>query len=254
MSQTDLFPREGAAQEPQPAPLKNALRSSLSELAVGLPADWLEIVQPFLASDAGRVLEATLKSSTDSGAIVYPADPFRALRLTPLDDVKLVILGQDPYHGPGQAEGLAFSVPHGVRVPPSLRNIFKEYARDLGCAIPSGGSLVSWAQRGVLLLNTVLTVEASRPASHQRIGWEALTVYLIQAVAAHPCPKVFLLWGAHAQASAALIPAPHLVLMANHPSPLSVNRPPTPFQGCGHFSRARAFLQQAGSAMPLIEN
>jgi uracil-DNA glycosylase len=177
-------------------------------------------------------------------APVYPPDPLRALRLTPLDRVHVVILGQDPYHGPGQAEGLAFSVPADVKPPPSLRNILAELLRDCGIPPPGHGSLLAWAERGALLLNTVLTVEDGRPASHAGWGWERLTDALIRAATAHPAPKVFLLWGAHAQAKRALIEGHgHLVLTANHPSPLSARRPPQPFIGCGHFSQAQAWLK-----------
>ncbi len=163
----------------------------------------------------------------------------------------MVILGQDPYHGRGQAHGLAFSVPPGVRVPPSLRNIFKEIERDLGTPPPAfpvpGGSLVHWAEQGALLLNTVLTVEEAQPGSHAKRGWEVLTDALIAHVAGEAQPVVFMLWGAHAQSKRALITAPqHLVLCANHPSPLSALRPPVPFIGCGHFGKARAFRRAHG--------
>ena len=174
----------------------------------------------------------------------------RALQLTPLPEVRVVILGQDPYHGLGQAEGLAFSVQPGVQTPPSLRNIFKEMRDDLGLQPPMSGSLQAWAQRGVLLLNTCLTVEEGQAGSHAKRGWEALTDALIQAVAARPQACVFMLWGAHAQTKAPLITqasaahvAPRLLLQANHPSPLSALRGPTPFMGCRHFSQARNWLE-----------
>jgi uracil-DNA glycosylase len=162
--------------------------------------------------------------------------------------VHAVILGQDPYHGPGQAEGLAFSVAEGVKLPPSLRNIFKE----LGCQ-PATGSLGDWARRGVLLLNASLTVEQGLPGSHAKKGWEELTDALLAEVARHASPCVYMLWGAHAQAKGPLIEqtaAAHgrevLVLQANHPSPLSAARPPVPFLGCGHFREASAWLQARG--------
>ena len=160
--------------------------------------------------------------------------------------MRVVILGQDPYHGRGQAEGLAFSVASGIAFPPSLRNIFKELQRDLGTPQPKfpvpGGSLVSWATHGVLLLNTCLTVEEGLPASHSGRGWEVLTDALIRQVADGDHPVVFMLWGAHAQSKRTLIDAKrHKVLLANHPSPLSALRPPMPFIGCGHFSEARAW-------------
>jgi len=173
----------------------------------------------------------------------------RALLLTPPEEVRVVILGQDPYHGRGQAEGLAFSVAPGVALPPSLRNIFKELQRDLGTPFPEfpnpGGSLVRWAQRGVLLLNTCLTVEEGQPASHSNRGWEVLTDAVIQHVSQHAKPSVFMLWGAHAQSKKSLIDTSrHLVLMSNHPSPLSALRPPVPFLGNAHFSKARAWRDE----------
>jgi uracil-DNA glycosylase len=162
--------------------------------------------------------------------------------------VRVVILGQDPYHGRGQAEGLAFSVAPGVALPPSLRNIFKELQRDLGTAPPPfpnpGGSLVKWAMHGVLLLNTCLTVEEGQPASHSGRGWEVLTDAVIRHVSDGEDPVVFMLWGAHAQSKRALIDiGRHKVLMSNHPSPLSALRPPVPFIGCGHFGEARAWRE-----------
>lgn len=188
-----------------------------------------------------------LASRRQSGVAIYPPDPLRALRLTPLERCHVVILGQDPYHGPGQAEGLAFSVPPGVKPPPSLRNILAELQRDCGTPPVGHGSLLAWARRGALLLNTVLTVEEGRPASHARWGWETLTDALILTAARDSAPKVFLLWGAHAQAKRELVEGQgHLVLTANHPSPLSARRPPQPFLGCGHFGRAQAWLEAQG--------
>jgi uracil-DNA glycosylase len=167
--------------------------------------------------------------------------------------VHAVILGQDPYHGPGQAEGLAFSVPAGVKLPPSLRNIFKERNCDDPAAMPTSGSLLPWAQRGVLLLNAVLTVEDGAPGSHAKKGWELLTDALLAQVAATSSPCAYLLWGAHAQAKAKLIEETStandrdaLLLQANHPSPLSASRPPVPFLGCGHFRVAREWLAARG--------
>ncbi len=220
---------------------------SLQALAPG----WREPVASFLASAAGQALSARLQAALDAGAVVYPPEPFRALTLTALDDVRVVILGQDPYHGPGQAEGLAFSVAPGVKLPPSLRNIFKELQRSLDVPMPIDGSLVRWASQGVLLLNTSLTVEDGLPASHARWGWETLTDSLVALVARQLRPVVFMLWGGHAQAKRALIEqaAPdgrHLVLQANHPSPLSALRPPLPFMGCNHFALAQRFLQSQG--------
>jgi len=211
-----------------------------------LPEGWRPLVLDFLDSPAGVALSARLRQALIAGKVIYPPDPFRALRLTPLQTVRVVILGQDPYHGPGQADGLAFSVAPSVRVPPSLRNIFKELQRSSGIAAPVNGSLLHWASQGVLLLNTCLTVEDGQPASHARWGWETLTDALIAAVAQHEHPVVFMLWGAHAQTKKPLIEASmglrrHLVLQANHPSPLSALRPPRPFSGCGHFEQAAQF-------------
>lgn len=173
---------------------------------------------------------------------VYPdqQDLFNALLLTDYPAVKVVILGQDPYHGPGQAHGLSFSVKPGMPVPPSLLNIYKELQRDLNCYIPNNGYLVKWAQQGVLLLNTALSVRAHEANAHQNIGWHPFTSEVIQSLNAHDTPVVFLLWGKHAQSHASLIEnRNHLILMAPHPSPLSAYRG---FLGCGHFSKANAFL------------
>lgn len=208
-------------------------------------ADWQSVLQPFWASATGQKLARFVQARLQAGAEIYPAQPLRALELTPLSEVSVVILGQDPYHGPDQAEGLAFSVPDGVKLPPSLRNIFQELVRDLGGELPVSGSLQGWASQGVLLLNTSLTVERGAPASHARQGWETLTDALIAACSAHESPKVFLLWGAHAQSKAGLIDGRrHLVLQANHPSPLSARRPPVPFIGCGHFGQALRWLEK----------
>lgn len=210
--------------------------------------DWRPVIDDFVASDEGRRLGEFMCARLAAGATIFPPQPFRALELTPLASVRVVILGQDPYHGRGQAQGLAFSVAPGVRLPPSLRNIFKE----LGVT-PPHGSLVEWAQRGVLLLNTCLTVEEGQPASHARQGWEALTDALIARVAATASPCVYFLWGAHAQAKAGLIRAEAaardrdlLVIQTNHPSPLSASRGPVPFLGSGQFVRAREWLAQRG--------
>ena len=208
-------------------------------------ADWQPVLQPFWASATGQGLARFIEARLAAGAVIYPARPLRALELTALADVQVVILGQDPYHGPGQAEGLAFSVPDGVKLPPSLRNIFQEIRRELGGELPISGSLQDWARQGVLLLNTCLTVEQGTPASHARRGWETLTDALIAGCSAHESPKAFLLWVAHAQSKAGLIDASrHLVLQANHPSPLSARRPPVPFVGCGHFGQVQRWLEK----------
>lgn len=210
---------------------------------------WQALVTAFFHSPQGEGLLCFLRQRLDAGATIFPPQPLRALELTPADAVRVIILGQDPYHGRGQAEGLAFSVASGVPLPPSLRNIFKELQRDLGVAPPvfpqPGGSLVKWARNGVLLLNTCLTVEEGLPASHAGKGWEVLTDQIIRHVAQGDRPVVFMLWGAHAQSKRVLIDASrHLVLTANHPSPLSALRPPLPFIGCGHFSQARAWREK----------
>ena len=207
-------------------------------------ADWQPVVDEFFAGTVGQKLLAFLRQRIEAGAVIFPPRPLRALELTPAEKVRVVILGQDPYHGRGQAEGLAFSVAPGVALPPSLRNIFKELQRDLGTPLPKfpmpGGSLVNWATHGVLLLNTCLTVEEGSAASHAGKGWEVLTDSLIRQVSARAQPAVFMLWGAHAQSKRALIDGDrHKVLLANHPSPLSAVRAPLPFIGCGHFSQAR---------------
>jgi len=211
-----------------------------------LAEGWRSPVDEFLASVQGAALQAFLDRRLQAGARIYPPRPLRALELTPFDAARVVIVGQDPYHGAGQAEGLAFSVPDGVRPPPSLRNIHAELAREFGAA-PRTGNLESWARQGVLLLNAVLTVEEGQPGSHAQRGWEQLTSGLLAALGRDPRPRVFLLWGAHAQRFAPLIAGHHLVLTANHPSPLSARRPPQPFIGCAHFRRANEFLAAAGA-------
>lgn len=213
-------------------------------------AGWQALVHEFFSGTAGRKLLGFLGERLDAGAVIFPPCPLRALELTPPEAMRVVILGQDPYHGRGQAEGLAFSVAPGVAFPPSLRNIFKELERDLGTPTPKfpipGGSLVNWAQHGVLLLNTCLTVEEGLPASHAGQGWEVLTDAVIRHATCGERPLVFMLWGAHAQSKRALIDRRHKVLMSNHPSPLSALRPPIPFLGCGHFGAARAWREQFG--------
>lgn len=227
------------------------LARPLDELLAADFGDWQPALRRWRASAAGQALVQAVDARVAAGATVYPAQVFRALALTPLAQVKVLILGQDPYHGVGQAEGLAFSVPPGQRPPPSLRNIFKELQRDLGLPIPISGSLEPWAAQGVLLLNTSLTVEDGQAGSHAKLGWQTLTDALCVAVAEHAAPKVFMLWGAHAQAKVPLLAASggaHALLRANHPSPLSALRPPEPFLGCGHFGRANDFLQAVGNS------
>lgn len=234
----------------------NRLAEPLDALIGRLSSDWRPWVDRWRASPEGRHGVQFVDERVRAGALIYPGAVFRALEATPLSSTRVVILGQDPYHGPGQAEGLAFSVGAGVRCPPSLRNIFKEAARDLGWpALPGCGHLGPWAAQGVLLLNTCLTVEDGRPGSHAGIGWEALTDAVVQAAAADAQPKVFLLWGAHAQSKSRFVPtglaARHRVMACNHPSPLSASRGPTPFIGCGHFRAAAEFLSTQEAGRPI---
>jgi len=214
-----------------------------------VPKSWRAALEPVLSLPESRRLGGFLKAEEAAGKQIYPPKGCRlnALALTPLDAVKVVILGQDPYHGPGQAHGLSFSVPRGVRPTPSLVNIFKELSADLGLARPGHGNLEHWAREGVLLLNNALTVEEGRAGSHQNLGWEAITDAAVAAVAARTEPCVFLLWGSHARKKAERVPdlaaSHHLVLTAPHPSPLSAH---SGFLGCRHFSQANAFLQANG--------
>lgn len=218
-------------------------------MAEQIPPSWRAALDPVLASADARRLGGWLTAEEEAGKAIYPprGSRLRALELTPLDAVRAVILGQDPYHGPGQAHGLSFSVPHGVRQPPSLANICKELRADLGIDIPAHGNLESWARQGVLLLNNALTVEAGLAGSHQGRGWEAITDAVVAAVAARPEPTVFILWGSHAQKKAERIPGlaggRHLVLRSVHPSPLSAHRG---FFGSRPFSQANTFLEQHG--------
>ena len=200
-----------------------------------------EFVQPYFQS-----LAQFLRQQKQAGKTIYPpgSQIFNAFDTTPFDQVKVVILGQDPYHNPGQAMGLSFSVPKGVRIPPSLRNIYKELSTDVGITIPNHGDLTPWAQQGVFLLNAMLTVERNKPASHQKIGWQNFTDAAIRTLSNQRANLVFLLWGAFAQRKSALIDSSkHLVLKSPHPSPFSADRG---FFGCRHFSQANAYLQQHG--------
>lgn len=237
----------------------NRLRTPLADLLATRDgeapwADWTVRVCAWRDSAAGQVTIRAIDQRLAAGATVYPADPLHALRLTPLAQVRAVILGQDPYHGPGQAEGLAFSVPAGVAPPPSLQNIRAEMARESGRSDPAGetASLAAWADQGVLLLNTCLTVEDGQPASHAKLGWQTLTFAILEACAQKREPVAFLLWGAHARTLGAEAlhrhdpEGRHARFLANHPSPLSARRPPRPFIGCGHFAQANGFLAAAG--------
>ncbi len=224
--------------------------SGLSVDALSAPmvgGGWDQLVADFWRTQAGAALKLRLAESLERGAQIYPPTPLRALALTPLEEVKVVIVGQDPYHQPGQANGLAFSVGPGQRRPPSLRNILEEVTRDCGQTCIKDGQLEPWAAQGVLLLNGVFTVERDAPGSHRGWGWEPLSQGVLQAVHNQAKPTAFVLWGADAQKLAPLIHAPqHHVWMANHPSPLSARRPPVPFVGCGHFSQINRWLADNG--------
>lgn len=219
-------------------------------MSENVPESWRAALEPALASPEARRLGGWLRQQEDAGKQVFPprGQRLRALELTPLDRVKVVILGQDPYHGPGQAHGLAFSVPEGVRVPPSLVNIYKELRDDLGVEVPPHGNLEHWARQGVLLLNTCLTVEAGCAGSHAGKGWEAITDAAVAAVARREEPSVFILWGNHARNKAQRVPelaasGRHLVLTSPHPSPLSAH---SGFFGSKPFSKANVFLEAQG--------
>jgi uracil-DNA glycosylase len=212
---------------------------------IRLHASWLEPLRPQFAQSYMTALKDFLVAEKAQGKRIFPkgAEWFRALDLTPLEDVRVVILGQDPYHGPGQAHGLCFSVPPGIRPPPSLVNIYKELESDLGIRPARHGFLEPWARQGVLLLNSVLTVEMGRAASHRERGWERFTDAIVAEVNARADPVVFMLWGSYAQKKAAGLDPRHLVLKAPHPSPLSAH---SGFFGCRHFSKANAFLESRG--------
>lgn len=216
---------------------------------VRIEASWREALAAEFDKLYFGILTDRIRSEYQSGRAIYPpaGQIFRALDLCPLDRVRVVILGQDPYHGAGQAEGLAFSVPPGIAVPPSLVNIKREIADDLGRpSIIEGGELLPWVEQGVLLLNTTLTVRAGEAASHQGLGWETFTDAVIQLISQRCAHVVFLLWGTPARRKATMIDATrHCILEAPHPSPLSAHRG---FFGCRHFSRANAYLQQQGLA------
>ncbi len=235
----------------------NRLRGPLAQRFARVPAAWRAVTEPFRDSPEGRALIAFVDQRVRDGAVVYPDRVFRALEFNAPKTVRVVILGQDPYHGAGQAQGLAFSVEPGQgRFPPSLRNILKEVSVDSGAPSICRDDLSAWATQGVLLLNSALTVEEGAPQSHAGHGWEVLTDALLAHVAAQLRPVVFMLWGASAQRKRPLVEragaAAHLVLQANHPSPLSANRAPLPFVGCRHFSQANAFLAARRAGEPLI--
>ena len=213
---------------------------------VALEPGWQSQVGDWLQRDDMQQLSRFLRERKAAGVAVYPPgrEMFAAFNATPFEQVKVVVLGQDPYHGPGQAHGLSFSVRPGVAVPPSLLNIYKELEADLGLPRPDHGYLLPWAQRGVLLLNAVLSVEQGQPGSHQGRGWEGFTDHVVDVLNRQRQGLVFLLWGSYAQKKGAKIDTSrHRVLKAPHPSPLSAHRG---FLGCGHFSQANAWLQARG--------
>jgi uracil-DNA glycosylase len=239
----DLF--EGA--------VDNRLREPLVAAFGRVAPGWREVTDTFLHSEAGQKLVRFVDRRVGEGAAVYPAAVFRALELTDPSQVRVVILGQDPYHGPNQAQGLAFSVADGQKLPPSLRNMLQEVKSDTGTESVCRADLSAWARQGVLLLNTSLTVEDGQPQSHAGQGWELLTDALLNKLVQQPEPIVFLLWGASAQRKRPLLERePHRVLTANHPSPLSARRPPEPFIGCRHFSRTNALLAELRPGEPPI--
>ena len=215
---------------------------------IDLHPEWLAALEDVFATDAMQRLKAFLVDRKREGAVIYPPGRmmFNALNTTPLSQVKVVILGQDPYHGPGQAHGLAFSVQPGIVIPPSLKNIFKAIEHDLGITPPTHGHLMAWARQGVLLLNTVLSVEQGQAGAHQNKGWETLTDRVIEVVNRDRSAVVFMLWGRHAQQKGRAIDTDrHLVLEAAHPSPLSAHRG---FLTCRHFSKANAWLTAHGQS------
>lgn len=222
-----------------------------------IPESWRSALEPVLQTEQARKLGGWLRAQEAAGRTIYPPRGVRlaALALTPLESVRVVILGQDPYHGPGQAHGLAFSVEHGVKAPPSLVNIFKELESDLGHARPAHGNLTKWAQQGVLLLNNTLSVEAGKAGSHAGRGWDVITDACVAAVAERGGPCVFILWGSHARKKAGRVRAlggalggaaggDHLVLTSPHPSPLSAHGG---FFGSRPFSQTNAFLEASGA-------
>ena len=218
----------------------------MGERPIQLDDSWLGELQGEFEQPYMQQLRSFLQQEKAAGKTIFPPGPlvFNALNSTPLDQVRVVIIGQDPYHGPGQAHGLSFSVPPGVRTPPSLQNIFKEIHRDLGFPIPPHGCLQSWAEQGVLLLNAVLTVEQAQAGSHAKRGWERFTSRVIEIINARREHCVFLLWGSYAQRKGEQIDRQrHCVLTSVHPSPLSAHRG---FIGNGHFSAANRYLVEHG--------
>ncbi len=214
---------------------------------VKIEPSWKVVLEEEFNKPYFETLAAFLKEEKAKNTVIYPPGSliFQAFNMTPFDRVKVVVLGQDPYHNPGEAMGLCFSVPKGIRIPPSLQNIYKELQNDAGVSIPSHGDLSRWAENGVFLLNAMLTVEKNKPGSHQSIGWQLFTDRVIQLLSEKRQGLVFLLWGNFARKKAGLIDASrHLILEAAHPSPLAKGA----FFGCKHFSKANAYLQSQGKS------
>ena len=225
----------------------NKMTLRQEQFFAALPDSWKKPLEEVCSRPEIDSLVQFLKEREEAGATIYPAKQniFAALKETPFDKVSVVVVGQDPYHGQGQAHGLSFSVPPGIAIPPSLRNIFKELHNDIGMPIPKNGTLTCWAEQGVLLLNAILTVEEGKPASHAGRGWEIFTDAIIEQVIKRKHPTVLMLWGAYAQKKVQNLhmhidPKIHLILKAAHPSPLSVKG----FLGCQHFSKANQFLKK----------
>lgn len=218
----------------------------MSETTIQIEQSWKEVLNDEFKKDYFKQLTLHIKTEKAAGKIIYPkgSNIFYAFSQTPFDKVKVVILGQDPYHNPSQAMGLSFSVPQGVKNPPSLVNIFKELQSDIGLKTPTSGDLTNWAQKGVLLLNAILTVRANEPASHSKIGWMNFTDAVIKAISDKKQNVVFILWGKFAQEKIFLVnTAKHCVLQAAHPSPFSADKG---FFGCKHFSKANEYLAVKG--------
>lgn len=216
----------------------------MTNTAIKLSPRWLEQIGDEFDKPYMQTLKSFLKNEKEKGKIIHPEgdDIFNAMNTTSFEKLRVVILGQDPYHGEGQAHGLSFSVPDGIKPPPSLMNIYKELAQEYNVPIPKSGNLTRWAEQGVLLLNATLTVEHSLAGSHQNKGWEIFTDAIIRAINDHHTHIVFMLWGSYAQKKGAFIDrTKHLVLEAPHPSPLSAHRG---FLGCGHFKAANAYLEK----------
>lgn len=212
---------------------------------ISIHPSWKNALADTFRSPYFDEISERLKHLKSTGAVIYPPGPmiFNAFNSTPFDAVKAVIIGQDPYHNPSEAMGLSFSVPKGIRIPPSLKNIFKELYADMGCAIPAHGDLTAWAKQGVFLLNAILTVEKNSAGAHRDIGWQQFTDDVIRTLSARKEHIVFMLWGNFAKAKRSLIdPQKHLILEAAHPSPLAGNA----FQGCKHFSKANHYLTSKG--------